>query len=44
MKRRKSIYAPEQELSLDTFLPARSETGDPMKIEIAAPRRDLAVV
>lgn len=35
MKRRKSVYAPERELSLDEFMPARSADGDPMKIEIA---------
>lgn len=35
MKRRKSIFAPEQELSLDEFLPARSENGEAAKIEIA---------
>jgi len=34
MKRRKSVYAPAHELSLDEFLPARGN-GDPMKIEIA---------
>ncbi len=35
MKRRKSIYAPQQELSLDELTPARGTSGDPMKIEIA---------
>lgn len=35
MKRRKSVYAPERELSLDEFLPARTGDGDPTKIEIA---------
>ena len=35
MKRRKSVYAPEREISLDEFMPARSADGDPMKIEIA---------
>ncbi|HKW96547.1 MAG TPA: sigma-70 family RNA polymerase sigma factor [Bryobacteraceae bacterium] len=35
MKRRKSIYAPTQELSLDDFVPARSGNGEAMKIEIA---------
>lgn len=35
MKRRKSVYAPTQELSLDDFVPARSGNGDAMKIEIA---------
>jgi RNA polymerase sigma-70 factor (ECF subfamily) len=35
IKRRKSIYAPQQELSLDDLMPARGTSGDPMKIEIA---------
>jgi RNA polymerase sigma-70 factor, ECF subfamily len=35
IKRRKSIYAPQQELSLDELMPARGTGGDPMKIEIA---------
>ena len=35
IKRRKSIYAPQQELSLDELMPARGASGDPMKIEIA---------
>jgi len=35
MKRRKSVYAPRQELSLDEFLPAMGADGDPVKIEIA---------
>lgn len=35
MKRRKSIYAPHQELSLDELMPPRENSGDPMKIEIA---------
>ena len=35
IKRRKSIYAPQQELSLDELMPARGTSGDPMKIEIA---------
>jgi RNA polymerase sigma-70 factor, ECF subfamily len=35
IKRRKSIYAPQQELSLDELMPARGNSGDPMKIEIA---------
>jgi RNA polymerase sigma-70 factor (ECF subfamily) len=35
MKRRKSVYAPERELSLDEFLPARGTDGDAMKLEIA---------
>ena len=35
MKRRKSVYAPAQELSLDEFLPAMHHDGDQVKIEIA---------
>ena len=35
MKRRKSIFAPQRELSLDEFLPAREGEGKDMKIEIA---------
>jgi RNA polymerase sigma-70 factor (ECF subfamily) len=35
MKRRKSIYAPERELSLDEFMPSPSGAGGQMKIEIA---------
>ena len=35
IKRRKSIYAPQQEFSLDELMPARGTSGDPMKIEIA---------
>jgi RNA polymerase sigma-70 factor (ECF subfamily) len=35
IKRRKSIYAPQQELSLDELMPARGTSGDAMKIEIA---------
>ncbi|HUJ22059.1 MAG TPA: sigma-70 family RNA polymerase sigma factor [Bryobacteraceae bacterium] len=35
MKRRKSVFAPEQELSLDELMPARSEKGDSAKLEIA---------
>ena len=35
VKRRKSIYAPQQELSLDELMPSRGTNGDPMKIEIA---------
>jgi RNA polymerase sigma-70 factor (ECF subfamily) len=35
IKRRKSIYAPQQELSLDELMPARGNSGGPMKIEIA---------
>jgi len=35
IKRRKSIYAPQQEDSLDELMPARGTSGNPMKIEIA---------
>jgi RNA polymerase sigma-70 factor (ECF subfamily) len=35
IKRRKSIYAPQQEVSLDELMPTRGTSGDPMKIEIA---------
>ena len=35
MKRRKSVFAPSQELSLDQFMPARSGEGDRTRIEIA---------
>ena len=35
IKRRKSIYAPPQEISLDELMPARGTSGDRMKIEIA---------
>ena len=35
IKRRRSIYAPQQEFSLDELMPARRASGDPMKIEIA---------
>jgi RNA polymerase sigma-70 factor (ECF subfamily) len=35
MKRRKSIYAPDRELSLDEFMPSSSGAGGQMKIEIA---------
>ena len=34
MKRRRSIYAPEREFSLDEFMPS-TDTGGQMKIEIA---------
>ena len=34
-KRRKSIYAPQQELSLEELMPAREDTGDGFKLEIA---------
>ena len=35
IKRRKSVYAPRQELSLDELMPAKGTGGNPMKIEIA---------
>ena len=35
MKRRKSIFAPAHELSLDQFLPARNQTDGEMKLDIA---------
>jgi RNA polymerase sigma-70 factor (ECF subfamily) len=35
IKRRKSIYAPQQEVSLDELMPARGTSWDRMKIEIA---------
>ena len=35
MKRRKSVFAPAQELSLDEFLPAVRPDGEQMKLEIA---------
>ena len=35
MKRRKSVFAPRQELSLDDFLPAMDREGAHSKIEIA---------
>lgn len=35
MKRRKSVYAPARELSLDEFLPAVREHGDHVHMEIA---------
>lgn len=35
MKRRKSVFAPERELSLDEFLPASSKSDGHLKIEIA---------
>lgn len=34
-KRRKSIFAPSRELSLDEFLPARYKDGDQVRLEIA---------
>jgi len=35
MKRRKSVFAPAQELSLDAFLPATDHTGGHAKLQIA---------
>ncbi len=35
MKRRKSVFAPDRELSLDDFLPALTREGGQMKIQIA---------
>jgi RNA polymerase sigma-70 factor, ECF subfamily len=35
MKRRKSVFAPARELSLEQFLPARNEAHGEMQIEIA---------
>lgn len=35
MKRRKSIFAPQQELSLDGFLPAMEREGGQVKLQIA---------
>jgi RNA polymerase sigma-70 factor (ECF subfamily) len=35
MKRRKSVFAPSQELSLDDFLPAMNQEGEHAKIQIA---------
>lgn len=35
MKRRRSIFAPARELSLDEFLPVRTHDGDQVRIEIA---------
>ncbi|HVO99279.1 MAG TPA: sigma-70 family RNA polymerase sigma factor [Bryobacteraceae bacterium] len=34
-KRRRSIFAPSRELSLDEFLPAKTQDSDGMRIEIA---------
>jgi RNA polymerase sigma-70 factor, ECF subfamily len=45
MKRRKSVFAPEQELSLDQFFPATDGNGEHRHMEIAdwsqVPERDL---
>lgn len=35
MKRRKSIFAPARELSLDALMPAKHEDGDRVRLEIA---------
>lgn len=35
MKRRKSVFAPKEELSLDDLMPVRSQEGDHVKLEIA---------
>lgn len=35
MKRRKSVFAPAQELSLDEFLPPSGQDGAPRRLEIA---------
>jgi RNA polymerase sigma-70 factor (ECF subfamily) len=35
MKRRKSVFAPSKELSLDDFLPARDHEGGHVKLQIA---------
>jgi RNA polymerase sigma-70 factor, ECF subfamily len=35
MKRRKSVFAPTQELSLDELMPARGQAGGERKLEIA---------
>ena len=35
MKRRKSIFAPARELSLDEFMPAKHQDGDRVRLEIA---------
>ena len=35
MKRRKSLFAPTQELSLEEFMPAKTQDGGKVKIEIA---------
>ncbi|MGA3027092.1 MAG: sigma-70 family RNA polymerase sigma factor [Bryobacteraceae bacterium] len=45
MKRRRSVFAPEEELSLDQFFPATDQGGEHRHMEIAdwsqAPERDL---
>jgi len=35
MKRRKSVYAPARELSLDELMPAKHQDGDAVRMEIA---------
>ena len=35
MKRRRSVFAPARELSLDEFLPVRNHDGDQVRLEIA---------
>ena len=35
MKRRKSIFAPSRELSLDEFMPSKHQDGEQVRIEIA---------
>jgi RNA polymerase sigma-70 factor, ECF subfamily len=35
MKRRKSVFAPTRELSLDEFMPSKHQDGDQVRIEIA---------
>jgi RNA polymerase sigma-70 factor (ECF subfamily) len=35
MKRRRSVFAPARELSLDEFLPVRNHYGDQVRLEIA---------
>jgi len=35
MKRRKSVFAPDEELSIDDFMPAAGGDGQPRKLEIA---------
>lgn len=35
MKRRKSVFAPARELSLDEFIPAKGDGSGPVRIEIA---------
>jgi RNA polymerase sigma-70 factor (ECF subfamily) len=35
MKRRKSVFAPSHELSLDELMPSKTQQGDQLKLEIA---------